>query len=315
MNLPNIRPTHRQIEVFRALMLSESMTEAARHLSVTQPAVSKIISQLEEELDFSLFDRRQGKLSPTDEAQILYSEVEQSYRGLERVIRAAKRIKNRTGGNLSVAVMPAMATGFIVQVIKKLYENSNNVHLSLQAYGSEEIVDLVASGLYDFGITTTPIDSTRIHSGEIMSVPSFCILPPHHLLIEKNEISVFDLEGEKFIATAEGTPSRLRIDSLFTSMNVSREVFIEARWSLSISELVQAGLGCSIVDGFTASTFADRGGIVRPLKEKMDFVFVSVAPQSSPSSNLVKQFHEIFEIEFEKFRTSLLTRDFCNDQR
>ncbi|MGL1921660.1 MAG: LysR substrate-binding domain-containing protein [Hyphomicrobiales bacterium] len=308
--MSDIRPTHRQIEAFRALMLSQSMTEAARHLSVTQSAVSKIISQLEEELGFSLFDRRQGKLSPTDEAHILYSEVEQSYSGLERVIRAAKRIKNRTGGNLRIAVMPAMATGFIVHVIQNLYKNSDNAYLSFQAYGSEEIVDLVASGLYDLGLTTTPIDSTRIHSGPVMSVPSFCILPPDHHLLEKQEISVSDLDGEKFIATAEGTPSRIRIDSLFASMNVAREVFIEARWSLSISELVQAGLGCSIVDGFTASTFADRGGIVRPLKEKLDFAFVSVAPQSSPSSSLVKQFHEIFEVEFRKFKTGLLTRKF-----
>ena len=66
-----MRITHRQIEAFRALMVSGSMTEAAQYLSVTQPAVSKIISQLESELGFSLFERRQGKLSPTDDGYIL----------------------------------------------------------------------------------------------------------------------------------------------------------------------------------------------------------------------------------------------------
>lgn len=305
-----MRPTHRQIEAFRALMLSESMTDAARLLSVTQPAVSKIISQLEEELGLALFDRRQGKLSPTDDAHILYAEVEQSYSGLERVTRVARRIKNRTGGNLRLALMPALATGFIVQVVQRLYESDSDLHLSLQAYGSEEIVDLVASGLYDLGFATTPVDTTRIHTGPVMSVPSFCILPPHHRLANKSEISVFDLEGEKFIVTAEGTPSRLRTDSLFTSLNVSREILIEARWSLSISELVQAGLGCSIVDGFTASTFADKGGTVRPLKERLDFNFVHIAPQSSTNSNALKQFHDAFEMEFDKFRTGLLNRNF-----
>ncbi|MHA7776102.1 LysR substrate-binding domain-containing protein [Roseibium sp. M-1] len=309
--MPDMRPTHRQIEAFRALMLSGSMTEAAKLLSVTQPAVSKIISQLEEELGFALFDRRQGKLSPTDDAISLYSEVELSYSGLERVVRAARRIKNRTGGNLRLVAMPAMAAEFIVKVVSNLIENGHdNAHLSLHAYGSDEIVDLVATGLYDVGYATTPVDTTRVSTGPILTIPAFCILPPGHALAAKTQLSVFDFEGERFITTAEGQPSRIRTDSLFSSMNVSRQMFIEARWALTIAELVHAGLGCSIVDGFTASQFADRGGIVRPLKEKLDFSFTYVMQKSESRSSILKHFNQAFNVEFESFKNQLLSRRF-----
>lgn len=304
--LPEMRVTHRQIEAFRALMLTGSMTEAARVLSVTQPAVSKIITQLEEELGFALFERRQGKLEPTADAFILNAEVKQSYSGLNRVMRAARRIKNRTGGSLRIAVLPTLATGFIVQVVRQLFEQGQDLHLSIQAYGSEEIADLVASGLYDLGFAMTPIDTGRVQIGPVLSVPSFCILPEGHRLSDHDEISVVDLDGENFIATAEGTTSRLRTDALFTSMNVARNIMLEARWSMTISELVHAGLGCSVVDGFTAASFARQGGTVRPLKERLDFTFVYVTSQVSAKSNVLKDFLEAFDLEFNRFRSELL---------
>ncbi len=286
-------------------MLTGSMTEAAQALSVTQPAVSKIISQLEEELGFSLFNRRQGKLEPTDDAYILNAEVKQSYSGLDRVMRAARRIKNRTGGSLRLAILPTLSTGFIIRVVHRVLSRNSDVHLNLQTYGSEEIADLVASGLYDLGFAMTPIDTSRVEVGPVLSVPSFCILPAGHRLADKGELSIVDLDGENFISTAEGTASRLRTDALFTSLNVTRNILIEARWSRTIAELVQTGIGCSIVDGFTASTFAQAGGIVRPIKERLDFTFASVVPKAPSKSYALRLFLEAFEGEFELFTRDL----------
>ena len=303
--MAQMRITHRQIEAFRALMMTGSMTEAAQLLSVTQPAVSKIISQLESEARFSLFDRRQGKLKPTDEAYILYAEVKQSYNGLDRVMLAAQRIQSGIGGSLRVAVLPTLASGFLVEVVRKLYADGNDLQLSLQAFGSEEIADLVASGMYDIGFSTTPVDTSRVNVGSVLSVPSFCILPPGHRLTDKKEISLLDLNGERFIAIAEGVPSRLRSDALFTSMNVSRNIVIEARWSLTIADLVQAGLGCSIVDGFTAHTLAARGGTVRPITEALDFTFVQVTRKSASRTAALRRFEGLFESSFREFKQNL----------
>lgn len=304
-SMVDARLTHRQIEAFRALMLSGSVTEAGRLLSVTQPAVSKIISQLETEIGFALFDRRQGTLNPTGNAHILYAEVDRSFSGLERVAQAARRIRDKKGGNLRVAVMPTLSTGFIVDIARRICLVEDDMQLSIQTYGSEEVVDMVASGLFDIGFATTPVDANRVLKGPVLSVPSFCILPPRHRLSGPGPISVTELEGERFVATAPGTPSRLRADSLFASLNVSRQVAIEARWSLTVAELVAAGLGCGIVDGFTAMVFAKRGGVVRPLQEQLDFSFVHVVPLVSVASSNRQRFLDVFMEDLATFKIQL----------
>lgn len=297
--MPEARITHRQIEAFRAVMLTNSMTDAAQLLNVTQPAVSKILTQLERELGFSLFQRRQGALRPTNEAHILYAEVKRSYTGLESLIRVARRVRHRSGGNLRLAVLPTFSAGFLPRVVRRLYAGDDRMQLSIQNYNSEEIVDLVASGLCDLGFAMTPVDPARVRTGPVMSLPSFLILPPGHRLADAGRVSVRELDGETFIATSEGTSSRLRNDALFASMNVARELLVEARWSVTIAELVRAGLGCSIIDGFTALNYVDKGCVVKPLKERLDFTFVYATPLTDGVSSPARRFIELFRAEFE----------------
>lgn len=296
------RITHRQIEAFRAVMLSASMTDAARMLSVTQPAISKILSTLEQELGFPLFQRRQGGLKPTDEAHALYAEVNRSYSGLDRVARVARNIRDATGGRLRLAVLPTFSNAFLPRVIRRLKQGRGEIGLSIQTYNSEEVVEMVASGLADIGFSMTPIDMTRVRSSAVLRVPSFCLLPPGHRLSQAAQVSVADLAGEPFIATSEGTSSRLRIDALFSTMNVARGPLIEARWSQTIVALVQEGLGVAIIDAFAAQGYARLGGVVKPLAERVDFTFVQVQPASGLTSALAKEFLDTFDDELQRFQ-------------
>jgi DNA-binding transcriptional LysR family regulator len=69
----------RQIEVFHAVHTSGSITAAARVLHVSQPSVSKILQHTEDQLGFPLFRRLKGRLMPTDEAHLLFREMDEVY--------------------------------------------------------------------------------------------------------------------------------------------------------------------------------------------------------------------------------------------
>ena len=71
----------RQIEAFRAVMVTGTVTQAAKMLEVSQPAVSRMISYLEYEIGFKLFSRASRQLIPTDEGRAFYDEVERSFIG------------------------------------------------------------------------------------------------------------------------------------------------------------------------------------------------------------------------------------------
>ena len=84
----------RQVEVFRCLMAAGTATRAAAELSISQPAVSRHVAELESHLGFKLFDRVKGRLEPTTSAVHFARVVEQNFLGLARIERAAENIRD-----------------------------------------------------------------------------------------------------------------------------------------------------------------------------------------------------------------------------
>ena len=81
---------HRQIEAFRFVMMSGTTTEAATLMSVSQPAISRLISDLEAELNIRLFDRFRGRLVPTEEARRFFHGVERYFVGLDELAQVVR---------------------------------------------------------------------------------------------------------------------------------------------------------------------------------------------------------------------------------
>src|SRR5689334_5360595 len=79
------RPNLRQVEAFRAVMLTGSATAGAAFMGVTQPAVSKLLRDFQHHLKLKLFERRGTGIAPTAEAVTLFGEVERSFIGIERI--------------------------------------------------------------------------------------------------------------------------------------------------------------------------------------------------------------------------------------
>ena len=87
--------TFRQIEAFRAVMSSGTVTQAAEILHVSQPAVSRMIADLEYRLNFKLFNRTGRQLIATDEAHALQHEIQRAFIGLKEITEAAHAIRER----------------------------------------------------------------------------------------------------------------------------------------------------------------------------------------------------------------------------
>ena len=107
----------RQIEAFRAVIVAGTVTRAGEMLRVSQPAVSRLIADLERSIGFALFERRRGRLLPTTEARYFHREIEKAYVGLDHLTKAAEAIRNLQGGQLRVAAMPAFAESLASRAI------------------------------------------------------------------------------------------------------------------------------------------------------------------------------------------------------
>lgn len=100
--------THRQLTMFRAIMLHGNLGRAADACASSQPTLSRELGRLEQLLGFNLFDRVRGRLRPTVRALALMQEVERSFIGLEQIAARASELRTQATGRLRIACLPAL---------------------------------------------------------------------------------------------------------------------------------------------------------------------------------------------------------------
>ena len=290
--------TPRALEVFRATIMTGSVTAAANMLHVSQPAVSRIIHDLETDVGFQLFERRRGRIYPTSEALTLFEEVQRSFIGIERISEVARQIATSRAGRLSVATLPALANTFVPTVVENFVAVRPNVVVSVPVSRSETIMKLVGSRQCDFGLVATPLEGAGTELRKLYRSDCVCILPPGHPLGKKEIIKPIDLKGQPFVSLGEDTITRMKVDAMFRNHGIQPRVRVQTPLSHVVASFVQCGLGISIIDPFTAHAHALRGGIVRPFSVSIRFEFGVLFSTHHRESLLEAAFLEVLHEQF-----------------
>jgi len=279
-----VRINSRQVEAFRAMMLTGSVTDAAKLMAVTQPAVSRLLRDFQALLKMELFERRGSGLAPTASATALYMEVERSFVGLERIAAAAEEIRGRRTGTLRIAALPALSNGYLPRLAGGFLKERPNLNLSFFGVISPLVIDWVLNNQCDIGFAEVPIAHSGLPSVRLPALPRVAVLPAGHRLAAKATLEPRDFEGEAFVSLSAGSTSRHLIDQAFNRDDVRRVLRVEANLSEIMCGMVSSGLGVAICDPFTAQEFEGRGVVVRRFLPRIDFEFAAVFPaQRSPS--------------------------------
>lgn len=257
----------RQMEVFRAVMLSGSMSEAARLLNITQPAVSRIIAYTEQSLGLRLFERMGNKLFPTAEAQLLIREVEELYDGAKRVDAIARDLARRPGGTLAIAASPSLALNFIPPVIARFLEACPDVHVRYHTALLADFTHQLLSRRASLAISVLPVSDPGILSEPLVDGDMTCVLPVSHPLAASDRLSLRDIAPHRLVMYDSAIPFGRLIGQAFDDLGVTPRIAMEVpRAELAIS-MVASGIGVAIVDEFAASGNLPAGLTSRPLVE------------------------------------------------
>lgn len=289
----------RQLEAFRFVMITGSMTLAAEMLDISQPAVSRLIRDLELALSLRLFRREGNRLVPGQEARLLFTEVDRFYTGLERIAKVARSLRNAHTGRLRVASMHTLSLSAIAEGISEFSAARPEVQVSHQAFESVSVLELTAALQFDIGFAQ--IIGNEYPGLTVMPMPSadaVCILPPAHRLARRKVVRARDLNGERFISLGRNSPMRARVDAMFLAEQVECEHMLETSLAPAACTLVAANLGVTIVDRFTASYFKNKGTVWRRFEPSIPFEFAMVLPAHQPRSVLVSDFMTMMERRF-----------------
>lgn len=282
----------RQLEAFRAVILGQTVTRAAEMLHISQPAATRLIASLEEDIGFALFDRVKGRLQPTAEAMTLYQEVQRSLVGVERIARAAQDIRSLKRGSLHIACAPAMGLTFMPRVIAAFMAGHDGVQISLVVHSSSEVIDLVVGQRCDLGIIVLPNTYPSPRAEKLLATRMLCALPKGHRLCERAVIVPEDLRGERFISYPHSIGSRQQIDTIFAAHGVERELRLETQLSQPMCEFVEHGLGVALVDALSAVSYRREGIVFKAFEPAIEMDFSMLLPVHGPASKLQTAFLE-----------------------
>src|SRR3954471_15327173 len=190
----------RQIETFRAVMLTGSMTAAAAKLHTSQPNVSRAIAQLETEIGYELFDRLPGRVLATRGGEALFKEVERAFVGLDSVSEAARGIREMGAATLRVPAAASISVTAVPRAIRMFSKRYPSMRLVLETSQSSTIANWVATRHCDVGFVSYVSDKPGVEASVIHTERAVCIMPASHPLARKKLIVAKDLLGERFIS-------------------------------------------------------------------------------------------------------------------
>jgi DNA-binding transcriptional LysR family regulator len=268
---------------------------AAEMMRVSQPAISQMIRQLERQSAIQLFHRRNGRIFPTPEADILFAETERVYAGVKSIDRLADGLRQNRYGRLRIAGFPAISRRLLPQIIAEYCRTRPEIDVSLDSTQSRNLSDLVARQEIDVALSVLPSDRDEVRAMPVSLVQALCVIPHDHRLAAKATIDARDLEGESFISLGRTDQSRLAIDKIFDGLGVRRRLQMETTQSDIACGLVAQGCGVSIVDRLTMSWYRDARIVARAFEPALSFKIWLLRLRSSKQPRLTEDFSAFLE--------------------
>ena len=254
----------RQLEVFTAVMRAGTVTEAARLLNISQPALSQVLRHTEDDLGFALFTREKGRLKPTPEAQELYPEAERLFGELEGLRRKTADLRLGRAGLVRIGCSTPPAMSLLPRVMAAFRARHPDIALRCNVAPVQSLHTMLREGDAAMALALTDQMPQEIEV-EVLGRTGFCcLLPAEHPLAGQESIGLGQLSDAFVISYRNATRPYDELDRAARREGGRFEPRLEIDTSISAVGFVQAGLGIAVVDSLLPWGQFD-GIAVRPL--------------------------------------------------
>ena len=277
----------RQLEIFCAIMRDGSVTAAANSLAISQPAASKLLHHLEDQLGYALFQRIGGRLVPTPEADLLHADAARVLRELEVLRDLSQRVGERQQGLLRLGASLPVAWSVLPPALARFRATHPQVRVHLHTLPKQEIAEALRNGAIDLALTLSPILAPTVRTEALAPVPLAVLLPPGHPLCGLEALGPGDLAGESLISYGSHAEIGPVLDAAFRDAGLARQVSIQGASSVAAVPLVRAGLGVALVDGLV--DWADMAGVeMRPFRPRLAMSLTLATDSARPAPRLAQ---------------------------
>lgn len=234
-----------QLSHFLKVSEHRSFTRAAEALVMSQPALSRSVAKLEEELGQPLFERRSRSVELTEAGKLLEARARQVFALLEDT--RAEISDDGNTGRLRVGAIPTIAPYFLPGILRAFAETHPRCQLTVQEEVTERLVHQVQQGEVDVAILALPITAKYLEAVKLFDEELFLVMPVDHPLAARKRLTIGDVQGQPFVLLGEAHCLSDTIVS-FCRREQFQPVSVERTSQLTtVQELVSLGHGVSLI--------------------------------------------------------------------
>ena len=233
----------RDLRYYCTIIETKNVTKAADKLGSSQPFLTKVIRQIESELEIQLFKKSGRFIEPNEIGEALYIQAKRVLQDMENLYTEIDYLTEKTGRTITLlcnteAYTPQMILNF----------NKSNLTYSIAVlYASrDEIIKSLKTDSTTCAICCPPI--TNDFSNDIVTENAFydtgrILLPPNHPLLEKKSITLDDLRNERLVTSPKGSALRCVIEPIYKDLGINMNIICESNNLHVITCAVENGMG------------------------------------------------------------------------
>ncbi|MDQ0205703.1 LysR family transcriptional regulator [Alkalicoccobacillus murimartini] len=234
-------------EYFQTLARTEHMTKSAELLSVSQPALSRSIQRLEEELGVPLFDRKGRSIVLNKYGKLFLERVNRITFELNEAKKELAELLDPNSGEVTLGFLHTLGPDFIPVLIRSFMIRFPKIKLNLVQNNSHTLTKLIDAGQIDVCLLSEVPLQQKNRWELLKSEELFITLPTSHPLANEVEVKLKQVEHDSFIFLKEGYSLRHTTDQIFHTIGISPTVTFEGEEVQTIAGLIASGLGISLL--------------------------------------------------------------------
>lgn len=236
----------KQLYYFIEVAKQKSFTRAAQVLCLSQPTISKMVKNLEDELKVELIDRSAKRIELTVAGEIVFEEGKKILEKIDDLSSLLNDMMNLKKGKLKIGVPPLIGYLFFPKIIKGFRDLHPDISIQLVENGALKIKDAVKEGILDLGVAPLPVEEDEFDVIPIEEEEMMLFVHPSHPLATREKVSLVDIKDESVVHFQDDSTLYQQVLQECLKVGFRPNVTYQSTYWDFITEMVKQNLGVSI---------------------------------------------------------------------
>lgn len=276
-------------KIFYYVAKNESISRAANELSISQPAISKSIKTLEEQLNTQLFIRKRDGVILSEIGETIYKKIKEAIELIDSAEDDIESLTTLNSGIINIGASKTIIHEFLMPYIKKFHKDFPNIKIRIFTDRTSDLIKKTKMGLVDVLFTNMPYNMpSEFETIKLLELHDCLVANESFEYLKNKQLSPLDLEKLPLLLLTKGTITRIRLDDYCVDNNITISPEMEFGSNSLIKDFTEAGFGVGMLTKEHVKEELDNGKLFElninlPLKDK----YLGLTYDSNKKSNVI----------------------------